>query len=318
MPARHAGAALDRGAASRSSRPPPRTSRSAPHEAEDVAERSGGNPLFLLELLDAVRASGSIESLPDSVEALIAGEIDRLAPTDRTILRYAVGPRDPASTPPSSRRPSATTSSSTPRCGSGFGDLLTPDPDGGLRFENTLVRDAAYEGLPYRRRRALHERVGETIEATRRRVASRRRSRRSRSTSTRPSAGTSRGRTAGWPATGRCGSTPIADASRFYERALIAGRQPARVQRPIWSTSYASLSDASDVLGRLRGRRPRAEAARRLRRQRSRSLPRRSSIKQAILPADRVASGRRTSASRGRCAHSMAFEGRRRRRSARG
>src|SRR5205085_2443198 len=30
----------------------------------------------------------------------------------------------------------------------------------------TIGRDAAYEGLPYRRRRALHERVGETIEAT--------------------------------------------------------------------------------------------------------------------------------------------------------
>ena len=45
-------------------------------------------------------------------------------------------------------------------------ELVTPEPDGRLRFRNTLIRDAAYEGLPYRRRRVLHGRVGETIEAT--------------------------------------------------------------------------------------------------------------------------------------------------------
>ncbi|HEV7809613.1 MAG TPA: AAA family ATPase, partial [Candidatus Limnocylindrales bacterium] len=60
-----------------------------PHVVEELARRSGGNALFLFELLDAVRESGSLESLPDSIEALIAGEIDRLAPVDRTILRYA-------------------------------------------------------------------------------------------------------------------------------------------------------------------------------------------------------------------------------------
>ena len=34
-----------------------------------------------------------------------------------------------------------------------------------MRFRNTLVRDAAYEGLPFRRRRELHARVGEAIES---------------------------------------------------------------------------------------------------------------------------------------------------------
>ena len=59
------------------------------HEVEALARRSGGNGLFLFELLDVVRETGSTDSLPDSVEAMIAGEIDRLSPTDRTILRYA-------------------------------------------------------------------------------------------------------------------------------------------------------------------------------------------------------------------------------------
>ena len=35
---------------------------------------------------------------------------------------------------------------------------------GELRFRHALVRDAAYEGLPYKRRRDLHARVGTTIE----------------------------------------------------------------------------------------------------------------------------------------------------------
>ena len=35
-----------------------------------------------------------------------------------------------------------------------------------MRFRNTLVRDAAYEGLPFRRRRELHARVGQAIEST--------------------------------------------------------------------------------------------------------------------------------------------------------
>ena len=59
------------------------------HEVDEIARRSGGNALFLFELLEAVRETGSIDSLPDSIEAMIAGEIDRLPPSDRTILRYA-------------------------------------------------------------------------------------------------------------------------------------------------------------------------------------------------------------------------------------
>ena len=44
-------------------------------------------------------------------------------------------------------------------------DLVDPEPGGMMRFRNTLIRDAAYEGLPYRRRRILHERVGLAIES---------------------------------------------------------------------------------------------------------------------------------------------------------
>ena len=52
-----------------------------------MAERSGGNPLFLLELVSAARDTDDIESLPDSVEAVIAARIDRLSVDDRRFLR---------------------------------------------------------------------------------------------------------------------------------------------------------------------------------------------------------------------------------------
>ena len=42
-------------------------------------------------------------------------------------------------------------------------EFIERDPyvAGGLRFRHALIRDAAYEGLPFRRRRKLHQRVGE-------------------------------------------------------------------------------------------------------------------------------------------------------------
>jgi tetratricopeptide (TPR) repeat protein len=42
--------------------------------------------------------------------------------------------------------------------------FVTRDATGTVRFTHALVRDAAYGGLPFRRRRALHAAVGETLE----------------------------------------------------------------------------------------------------------------------------------------------------------
>ena len=52
-----------------------------------------------------------------------------------------------------------------PTPGNGSSDFLVEGEDGHFRFRHGLARDAAYEGLPYRRRREVHGRVGETIEA---------------------------------------------------------------------------------------------------------------------------------------------------------
>jgi tetratricopeptide (TPR) repeat protein len=138
-----------------------------PHEIEALTERSGGNPLFLTELLAAAREAGGIDALPDSVESLLMSQIDRLSPADRRLLRSAavIGQvfsadllgevLDAAPDGPAWDR---------------LADFVAEHDDGErqFRFRHALVRDAAYEGLSYRRRRALHGSVGEAIE---RRVA---------------------------------------------------------------------------------------------------------------------------------------------------
>ncbi|TMK97434.1 MAG: hypothetical protein E6G40_08340 [Actinobacteria bacterium] len=59
------------------------------HEMVTLAKRSGGNPLFLRELVSAARSAGSVAALPDTVEGLMTSQIDRLHPADRTLLRTA-------------------------------------------------------------------------------------------------------------------------------------------------------------------------------------------------------------------------------------
>jgi len=136
-----------------------------PHEVEEIARRSGGSPLFALELLDVARATGTTEALPDSVEAAIAAEIDRLAPADRTVLRYAsvLGTVFDRSLLTAALHDNVELDDAVWERLRG---LIDADPAGRMRFRNTLVRDAAYEGLPFRRRRKLHAQVAEAIETT--------------------------------------------------------------------------------------------------------------------------------------------------------
>jgi class 3 adenylate cyclase/tetratricopeptide (TPR) repeat protein len=136
-----------------------------PHEVEEIARRSGGSPLFVLELLDVAHATGTTEALPDSVEAAIAAEIDRLAPPDRTVLRYAsvLGTVFDRSLLTAALHDNVELDDAV---WERMGGLVEAGPAGRMRFRNTLVRDAAYEGLPFRRRRELHALVAEAIEAT--------------------------------------------------------------------------------------------------------------------------------------------------------
>jgi class 3 adenylate cyclase/tetratricopeptide (TPR) repeat protein len=132
----------------------------APHEIAALTRRAGGNPLFLRELVAAARTSGAVDGLPDSVEAVIAAQIDRLPVDDRALLRYASVIGQSFGEPMA--QAILTPDHIVPRWES-LGEFLVVERPGSWRFRHALIRDAAYEGLSFRRRRLLHGRVGDVI-----------------------------------------------------------------------------------------------------------------------------------------------------------
>ena len=138
----------------------------APHELAVLAARSGGNPLFLRELAAAAQSARSVEDLPDSVEAVIVARVDQLPTRDRSLLRHLsvlglsfdlhlAEQALPGQVPP---RGSQTWER--------LSQFLSFDGTGAVRFRHALIREAAYDGLPFRVRQRMHSVVGETIERT--------------------------------------------------------------------------------------------------------------------------------------------------------
>lgn len=133
----------------------------APHVLAEAVIRSGGNPQFLLDLLDA--AGGGLAELPDSAQAASMAVIDALPPTDRALVR----------------RLSVFGSSFHPgQLGSvglehddwdavwrRLAAVLEPATGGRLSFRRTTVQEAAYAGLPFGERRRLHAALAAALRA---------------------------------------------------------------------------------------------------------------------------------------------------------
>jgi DNA-binding SARP family transcriptional activator len=128
---------------------------------EQIAERSGGNPLFAEQLLALAEEAPdlSLDRAPPTVEALIASRLDHLAPRELSLLRRAsvvgrrfaradvndLGPGEDADFAGMVRR-----------------GLVHPTEDG-FRFHHILVRDVAYRGIPKAERAELHERIADGL-----------------------------------------------------------------------------------------------------------------------------------------------------------
>jgi class 3 adenylate cyclase/tetratricopeptide (TPR) repeat protein len=135
------------------------------HEMAALAGRSGGNPLFVQEIIATRRAGHELDVLPDSIESLITSRLDRLSPRERSMLRYAsvIGPSfelDALSGTVAELIPGAGDLDAWER----LSEFVEHDGPRSFRFKHALVHDVAYEGLPYRRRRDLHRRIGEDME----------------------------------------------------------------------------------------------------------------------------------------------------------
>ena len=131
-----------------------------------IAEKAGGNPLFMEALLDVARERGSVADLPDSVGAVVAGQIDRLTPRDRTVLRFASVLGDQFALASLRTLVSAQGWAVDPDDLRRLDAFIEPQGTDTVwwRFTNAVVRDAAYHGLPFRLRRRMHLQAGEMLE----------------------------------------------------------------------------------------------------------------------------------------------------------
>ncbi len=131
----------------------------SPHRVQWLVERAAGNPLFVKELLATGVADGGGAALPRSVEAAIAARIDALSPAERRTLRCAAVLGVVVERPLLEQ----VLGEESLELGT-LEEFLEESADGiHWRFSHQLVRDVAYEGLPYRRRSELHARTAAAL-----------------------------------------------------------------------------------------------------------------------------------------------------------
>jgi class 3 adenylate cyclase/tetratricopeptide (TPR) repeat protein len=150
-----------------------------PEAADAVSRATGGNPLFLEEMLRMlvedgvlVERGGRLEPLaavgtlrvPDTVQALLAARLDRLGQEELTVLQRAsvIGQvfwwgAVADLTPPDEIGEVAGRLQALVRKGLIRPDARTFAGEDGFRFGHILIRDAAYDSMPKRLRAELHE-----------------------------------------------------------------------------------------------------------------------------------------------------------------
>jgi predicted ATPase len=150
-----------------------------------IRDRTGGNPFFIEEVVQALAETGSLEGakkayrlvrpaaelrLPATVQAVLAARIDRLAEREKQVLETAavIGREF---TEPVLRRvvelgeiDLSTTLEKLTSSEFVYEEMLYPQAQ--YTFKHALTQEVAYNSLLNERRLTLHERVGEAIEST--------------------------------------------------------------------------------------------------------------------------------------------------------
>jgi class 3 adenylate cyclase/tetratricopeptide (TPR) repeat protein len=137
-------------------------------DAERIVARGEGNPLFLEELIHAVRrAPGGAGTIPDTLLGVLTARVDRLSDDAKELLQVAAvigGAFSPALLGRLVSRPETVESRLRELTQLEFLCQLTAGPEPEYEFKHALTRDAVYQSLLERRRRAVHRAVGEALE----------------------------------------------------------------------------------------------------------------------------------------------------------
>ena len=137
---------------------------SGPDVIARIVAIAEGNPLYAEQLVAYAMETGTLESVPASLEALLASRFDRLGPDERQLLQRAAvvgrefGPSIVSSLCPTELR--ASIDALLERAlQAGFIEASTA----GFRFHHVLMRDVVYATLPKSDRADLHERLADLM-----------------------------------------------------------------------------------------------------------------------------------------------------------
>jgi class 3 adenylate cyclase/tetratricopeptide (TPR) repeat protein len=130
-----------------------------------ILEAAEGNPLFLEQMLLMLRHDEVLERIPPTVQAVLAGRLDLLAPPERRFLEAAaVEGKEFEMDAVGTLLPEKTAS----ELARDVAELLNKEliePGGGMasqeafRFRHILIRDVAYDSIPKQTRSDLHSRL---------------------------------------------------------------------------------------------------------------------------------------------------------------
>jgi class 3 adenylate cyclase/tetratricopeptide (TPR) repeat protein len=161
---------------------------SLPSAVRDViSERSAGHPLFSEELAISLRDSGVIVvddgacrlvaspadlkslAIPETVQGVVTSRIDRLTASAQLLIKIAGVAGETFDEDlllqihPTQDDPSAVREAMIELEHRSF---VVASGDGNYRFKHAVIRDVAYEALPYAQRQRLHRAVAAALEAT--------------------------------------------------------------------------------------------------------------------------------------------------------
>jgi class 3 adenylate cyclase/tetratricopeptide (TPR) repeat protein len=138
----------------------------APEVIELVAERSEGNPFYAGELVRSYLEQGSLERLPDTVQATVLARLDLLPPMERRVLQLgSVFGRAFRATGVAALETGLTEQVAQLCDNLADRDLIRPADSDRFAFRHILIQEVAYNTLPRTERARLHAEAGRWVES---------------------------------------------------------------------------------------------------------------------------------------------------------